>query len=576
MAPTTKLCIKCNSKVKKSCFLTCYVCKGIYDLECANVSTKRYDLMRQDPENDRRDTWTCNLCYRKQSTKKNTDHNTPKTMQQICQKNNDLIKISPPKKIAQADEAGPSMCSLGHSESETGTKTTAENKLSSLRMEENECKSTTTYLNQSSSYSINSPPRTYITTRIPFKVNIATHNSFDTLSTEDDKTLEKSRIQLNRSFPELGKNDLREELEEKERKFLELENKLKISSTIQVQYLFENDKLKNRILHLEKRIATLSKICTTTPKTPISNIESSQKKKISTNLLDKQDVLENIRCDLNIHGFSSSSPKKTSMKRHRKRTNCIIKHLEAISNKMVNLQKQLNQTLKEMKYLKNAAIDTDYVQNSSQEEPDLELDSELESSQESPSELNISSVEKSTELKHKMCILSTNKQNKLLSIAESVFSHKFKFCHYLKPNCGVLHLINDIEAKLWDFTMNDFCLIMIGEEDFKNTTNYINIINNIKKKLATISHTNILLCLPTYKHGFYDMNMYNSRVETFNTKLYWDNWENEYCYIIDSNQNLIYDSTMFYKNTGHVNNIGIKCIFDSSYKNVCQILNFFR
>lgn len=120
-------------------------------------------------------------------------------------------------------------------------------------------------------------------------------------------------------------------------------------------------------------------------------------------------------------------------------------------------------------------------------------------------------------------------------------------------------LLYDIENKLKTLTMKDFCIILIGEEDFKSSNDYFQLIVDIRVTLQRVNHTNIIVCTPTFQFSFYK-NMYNSRVETFNNLLYLDILTNKHAYFLDSNKNLASDYTMFNKRTGILNNYGMQTI----------------
>lgn len=91
---------------------------------------------------------------------------------------------------------------------------------------------------------------------------------------------------------------------------------------------------------------------------------------------------------------------------------------------------------------------------------------------------------------NKLCIVSANKTNKILPIAEETFNN-YQICHYLSPNCGIMHLISDLHIKLKDFSKNDFCVIFIGEQDFRKSMNYFNLVLEIRSTLEKIRNTNI-------------------------------------------------------------------------------------
>lgn len=157
--------------------------------------------------------------------------------------------------------------------------------------------------------------------------------------------------------------------------------------------------------------------------------------------------------------------------------------------------------------------------------------------------------------KSKLCILSCNKNNKILEIAEDKLWN-YEICHYLTPNTGINNLLLNLDLKLKDYTSNDYCVIFIGEEDFRQTSNYVELTINIREMLLKLQHTNIILCAPTFKLNQYSA-MFNSRIETFNSLMYLDACTYNFAYLFDSNFYLDYDISMFRKNSGSVNNRGM-------------------
>lgn len=160
-----------------------------------------------------------------------------------------------------------------------------------------------------------------------------------------------------------------------------------------------------------------------------------------------------------------------------------------------------------------------------------------------------------------ICIISTNIKNKVRDIAETTLrKHSKNICHYLMPHCKTEQLLRDLETKLKTFTYNDFCIILIGEEDFSTTNDYFQLVFSIRTTLEKTKHTNVIVCTPTYRYSYYKT-MYNWRVENFNNLLYLDILTHEHAYFLDSNKNLSDDYTMFKKRTGLINNYGIHTIF---------------
>lgn len=86
--------------------------------------------------------------------------------------------------------------------------------------------------------------------------------------------------------------------------------------------------------------------------------------------------------------------------------------------------------------------------------------------------------------------------------------------------------------------MDDFCVILIGENDFYKTDNYVNIIVKLRETLQKVQNTNIIICVPTFKLSNYSI-LFNWRIETFNNLLYLDLQTYNYATVFDSNLDLL-------------------------------------
>lgn len=104
---------------------------------------------------------------------------------------------------------------------------------------------------------------------------------------------------------------------------------------------------------------------------------------------------------------------------------------------------------------------------------------------------------------------------------------------------------------------------MIGEEDFRNTEDSIQLVRLIRESLKKITHTNIIICSPSYVVGAL---IHNYRVEMFNKLLYMDIQNYNFAYFFDTNCDLSLE--MFSYNTGKLNRLGLKCIFESIYRRI--------
>ncbi|CAG9795613.1 unnamed protein product [Diatraea saccharalis] len=89
MAPTLGSCAGCKNKLISKEFLTCDTCKCKYDLECGNVSSKRYQQM----EIRQKSTWKCPECTCK--LPKNVNSNTPiRTLNEVMNEKDSLEDLS--------------------------------------------------------------------------------------------------------------------------------------------------------------------------------------------------------------------------------------------------------------------------------------------------------------------------------------------------------------------------------------------------------------------------------------------------------------------------------------------------
>lgn len=161
-------------------------------------------------------------------------------------------------------------------------------------------------------------------------------------------------------------------------------------------------------------------------------------------------------------------------------------------------------------------------------------------------------------LQSRLCVIS-NHSNHMVKLLKQELSNA-STCIYLTPGAGTHELFSGLQHKLQDFTLSDFCVIYIGDKDFKTSTNYHTLVELIQEQLSQVQNTNIIICLPTFKISEYS-NLFTKRVETFNNLLYQTNLTNEFCHILDSNLHLSYERDMFSK-FGNVNRLGFRTIFN--------------
>lgn len=172
--------------------------------------------------------------------------------------------------------------------------------------------------------------------------------------------------------------------------------------------------------------------------------------------------------------------------------------------------------------------------------------------------------------KNNILILSSNTRNKLLPIIENQFGTDYNYCHHALANVGILGILDGIETKAHDLKETDYCVILIGETDFTTSKDYKEIILGLRRQLQKIQHTNVVICYPTYRYGWYT-SVYNSRVECFIRLLERDVQASQYAYLMDSNRHLSYDMFMV---KGCINRTGIKNVINNLGKTIKEINNY--
>lgn len=343
-------------------------------------------------------------------------------------------------------------------------------------------------------------------------INVSTENSFQSLSI-DDSEHEYSSIAspniMNRSCPE-NYDCSQEVIKELENKIQQLQQKLDSADNEIINLLAENSSLVKLNHKYESKIKTLTQIYSS----PIQTTPAKLKRK-SLN-----------RTQLNFSRKEYLTPAQTSKPK---------------SELDTTLKETTHTTINETEIHKKSNFSKNY---------------RLESTK-----------------KGKICIMSTNKVNKIGNIAEKILSQHYSLCHYLTPECGIKYMVSKLKAKLNEYTMQDFCVLIVGEEDFIKTTDIQELLHFIREALQEIKHTNIIVCAPTYKIAPYS-NLYNWRVENFNKLLNIDAANKGYAWILDSNRNVTYDNRMFYKKSGSLNNHGMMVLIRDLHQLMNDILHY--
>lgn len=357
--------------------------------------------------------------------------------------------------------------------------------------------------------------------QIEVQCNLHTSNSFELLSDNDGQDeeieLKPSTTCSYSSLPNLSaqhkniscpvlqlNNEIVEDLKEKIRS---LEKQLEITEYELENQLSENHVLGKKILEYENKISKLSHICRSPHKSSYSSTQAKTKSYKKKN-----------RADLSRTPFE------------RKDRDDIIHMPE--SNKYID--KDHNELLTIVPHVNSSLLDTS--------SPVKKRTNAI------PTNLN----------KTNICVLSSNKYNKTLSTFENVLTGDYHVVHYLKPYCGIKELLDGIEIKVQNYTYRDFCIVFVGDENFMTSQDHFKLINHIKEALQKIQHTNVILCLPTYR---LNKHIFNGRVESFSNILYRDSQVHDYAYLLDTNLNLQYNHGMYRAYSGIIKTSALRVIF---------------
>lgn len=513
-------CAKCQNSVHNKKSLKCNKCKKSYHVECTNRA-KLCELMT--PEQKKQ--WICSPCH---STSGNTSNVASKSIPKKMHSQNITVR----KKLATSQSNRTGEADTSETKFNTDVQTCIDNTKSpssTPELHKNGHQSSITAEVNSYLPFFETTPQTPMKSSIDtgeisqksrnntpskkYVVNLPINNSFDYLSevedSIDDQSIDEQLYNsssftpkyinpgLNRSCPNLAtKNSF--DVEILQIKLTELQQKYASAENEISNLSSENMLLKKKLQEYQLKINKLTTICTSTSSSPTPNC-SSIKKSVATR------KRRQLSTDYSITDDVMPSPpvpqRATTSSRPQK-----APHLAH-------------------KPLAEAVID-----------------------------------ELRTESTHsKICLISSHGFSLGNTTRCSLDIPASETCHYRMTGGGILQLFSGLYGKLKGFTYSDFCIIYIGETDFTVTADYISLIQFVREQVQSVHHTNVIICLPTFKLH-YNANMYNKRVEHFNKLLYTDNLSYEYAYILDSNKNLLYTNYMFSRVRGSINKRGLHVI----------------
>lgn len=517
-------CTKCNKSILDKDFLKCSKCKQTYDIQCSGRSAKIFLLMSADSKK----VWTCLSC-------RSTSISPNKT----STKKTKLIKNCQGKTTIKNSQKNvyvvPSMSNV-ITECSSAQHLQAESSTQCSPIKGNVSSPPSNYQSANST-----PSQDNITLRKPMQLRLAlapdskeelearisaTGISFDSNQSRYSDDLNTETIldtyDQNRSCPIIA-TTTSELLAEYTDKIHHLELRLQSAEHEIEKLILENGTLRKQIQDNDHTIKNLTRICTSTSKKPKRKMtrKNWNDLKLDLNQSDENDISKTI-------------------------TNNVI-------------QSEVNRAPREhSRGRKNSS-------RSKSEGHHNESPPQEETNTSTPIKTNSNPATADDE-KLQLCILSNQRNNHILNAVDYAFDRNVRYCHFVTPNKSVTGLLSNLEQKLQNFTMDDYCVIYIGEQDINESDNGIQLVNCIRDSLMKITHTNKIICLPTYVCGSL---IYNYKVELFGNLLAMDMQSNDYAYLFDTNRDLTLD--MFSNNTGKITKFGIRSAFVSLKKFILNL-----
>lgn len=313
----------------------------------------------------------------------------------------------------------------------------------------------------------------------------------------------------------------------------------------------ENFRLKSDLQEIIKKVNTYKKICSTPTKKSIT--PSRKSKPLHQNDMSSCLTNNDVSLESRVH---SENTLRVINKATQTVYTCSNLSERSIST---SHNKTLNQNMKEQTIQSTPQIDTDIGGTR-----DISL-------QNCTNKKSLNTL--SPPLKHNICVISSELSNRIYTMSEGTHLRNYNMCHYRTPKCGIEHILRNIENKVRNFTCSDYCIIFIGEEDFKKTNKYIELVALIREKLLQLNHTNFIICLPTFKYMDNFNIMYNSRIDTFNNLIYMDVQTYSYAFILDSNLNLPYTHDTYNHWHGNLNNKGFNIVISDLQELILDLDN---
>ncbi|KAJ2939864.1 hypothetical protein O0L34_g6565 [Tuta absoluta] len=514
-AEASSTCDKCKVKITRNRGLLCIKCNKYYCQECTNTEKLFYLLKNKQ-------SWKCRTCVKETPNKDleypNSNRNSPSnenTNEGYTQTNRRFCAQQESEKVNESNITLPNNTSTPEPpqavsvflEVQSGEEVVLEPVIPSTSASSG-CDINKDCPKPDVSSSA-APIVDNVTKRTLFRSNVTTSNSFELLLVDEENSLEtqKGEFQnINRSCPEIGKsNNIQEELKEKKLLIIDLEYKLENYDKLFNKYLLENSELKKRICLYEQKINSLNNICASSSRknSTCSNLKiTPQRERLDLELLKR---------NLEEQEFSASV--KKSLQRCSKKPQNLDYNtqLSSLINKITELQKQLTNTLQDLKQLQyNKKDELNNIEKSFEEQysgykgnitssdiPEMRhslindpkdvgtchiCKSELASAK-------VNNDKKVEDFRHRVLILADENGKGMNNKLRTLLGNDFFVVSFVKNNATLDQVLSDSVALCKDFTKEDYLIIVAGSND----KDPMKLQLDLYKYLYLLQHTNVLV-----------------------------------------------------------------------------------
>lgn len=549
-------CSKCKCFADSRQTAVCSDCKQIFHFDCAGYSEKLYTML----EPQKKDAWRCKTCIQKtKSCMSSSSSNVT-----LRRGNKDKIttqKPAPVTKMALPTNPNtacvptiPSEDSMELPVHSTPSKERSDSQVESnvLLVSGRECSVIDSAVFTKSVISGQECSELDATIYSDSRLNAEYESSQNsTMLTLLQKNFSRSMDCTGGAFDAITIIEMREEIDRLTSELASTQNQLEEES-------IENNGLKRTIKKLQREIEILKILCQSSNISSKAGLVKLKRQSLHSYSLDKYSLppLNSSFIPLSIDGTTGCPNTKCGMELER------FKQLvQTLETEIAVYKHQISQFNTQIEVLSRKLL-------KSSNEGRIDVHN-LRERQQVHDVNNMPAFPKQPEtslLQSKLCVIS-NYSHYMIELIKQEFPSG-NTCVYLTPGAGTRQLFGGLQDKLRDFTLNDFCIICIGDKDFKTSTNYFNLVKLIQEQLSLVQHTNIIICLPTFKLNQYS-SLFTKRVEIFNSLMYKNNLKQETSYILDSNLNLSYNNSMFTQ-TGNLNRQGFITVFND----LIQLMTF--